>query len=458
MVKQASLQAFRAQMRGTLIEPGEPGYEAARRVYNAMIDKRPRLIAQCANVADVIAAVRFARENDLLVAVRGGAHNGGGLGVCDDGLVIDLGRLRGVRVDPVARTVRAEGGCTWGDVDHATHAFGLATPAGIISTTGVGGLTLGGGIGYLSRRFGLTIDNLLSVDMVLADGSFTTASARNNDDLFWAVRGGGGNFGIVTSFEFRLYPLSHVVAGPTLWPLERATEVLHWYREFLPNAAPELNGFFAFLTVPPAAPFPDALHREKMCGIVWCYAGDVARAEATFASVRALQPTFEHVGPVPYPMLQRAFDGLYPPGLQWYWRADFVNELSDNAVDLHVQHGSQLPTLHSSMHLYPIDGAVHRVGRAETPFSYRDARWAEVIIGVDPDPAQNQRIRSWCKRYWEALHPYSAGGAYVNFMMDEGQERVRASYRDNYARLAAIKSKVDRGNFFRVNQNIQPQL
>ncbi len=458
MVKQASLQAFRAQMRGTLIEPGEPGYEAARRVYNAMIDKRPRLIAQCANVADVIAAVRFARENDLLVAVRGGAHNGGGLGVCDDGLVIDLGRLRGVRVDPVARTVRAEGGCTWGDVDHATHAFGLATPAGIISTTGVGGLTLGGGIGYLSRRFGLTIDNLLSVDMVLADGSFTTASARNNDDLFWAVRGGGGNFGIVTSFEFRLYPLSHVVAGPTLWPLERATEVLHWYREFLPNAAPELNGFFAFLTVPPAPPFPDALHREKMCGIVWCYAGDVARAEATFASVRALQPTFEHVGPVPYPMLQRAFDGLYPPGLQWYWRADFVNELSDNAVDLHVQHGSQLPTLHSSMHLYPIDGAVHRVGRAETPFSYRDARWAEVIIGVDPDPAQNQRIRSWCKRYWEALHPYSAGGAYVNFMMDEGQERVRASYRDNYARLAAIKSKVDRGNFFRVNQNIQPQL
>ena len=458
MVKQASLQAFRAQMRGTLIEPGEPGYEAARRVYNAMIDKRPRLIAQCANVADVIAAVRFARENDLLVAVRGGAHNGGGLGVCDDGLVIDLGRLRGVRVDPVARTVRAEGGCTWGDVDHATHAFGLATPAGIISTTGVGGLTLGGGIGYLSRRFGLTIDNLLSVDMVLADGSFTTASARNNDDLFWAVRGGGGNFGIVTSFEFRLYPLSHVVAGPTLWPLERATEVLHWYREFLPNAAPELNGFFAFLTVPPAPPFPDALHRKKMCGIVWCYAGDVARAEATFASVRALQPTFEHVGPVPYPMLQRAFDGLYPPGLQWYWRADFVNELSDNAVDLHVQHGSQLPTLHSSMHLYPIDGAVHRVGRAETPFSYRDARWAEVIIGVDPDPAQNQRIRSWCKRYWEALHPYSAGGAYVNFMMDEGQERVRASYRDNYARLAAIKSKVDRGNFFRVNQNIQPQL
>ena len=458
MVKQASLQAFRAQMRGTLIEPGEPGYEAARRVYNAMIDKRPRLIAQCANVADVIAAVRFARENDLLVAVRGGAHNGGGLGVCDDGLVIDLGRLRGVRVDPVARTVRAEGGCTWGDVDHATHAFGLATPAGIISTTGVGGLTLGGGIGYLSRRFGLTIDNLLSVDMVLADGSFTTASARNNDDLFWAVRGGGGNFGIVTSFEFRLYPLSHVVAGPTLWPLERATEVLHWYREFLPSAAPELNGFFAFLTVPPAAPFPDALHTKKMCGIVWCYAGDVARAEATFASVRALQPTFEHVGPVPYPMLQRAFDGLYPPGLQWYWRADFVNELSDNAVDLHVQHGSQLPTLHSSMHLYPIDGAVHRVGRAETPFSYRDARWAEVIIGVDPDPAQNQRIRSWCKRYWEALHPYSAGGAYVNFMMDEGQERVRASYRDNYARLAAIKSKVDRGNFFRVNQNIQPQL
>lgn len=457
MIQEPKLQAFGAQMRGTLLEPNDPGYEAARRVYNAMIDKRPRLIAQCADVADVIAAVHFGRDNNLLVAVRGGAHNGGGLGVCDDGLVIDLSRLRGIRVDPVARTVHAEGGCTWGDVDHATHVFGLATPAGIISTTGVGGLTLGGGIGHLSRRFGLTIDNLLSVDMVLADGSFTTASAQNNEDLFWAVRGGGGNFGIVTSFEFRLHPLNQVVAGPTLWSLEKATEVMRWYRDFLPNAAPELNGFFAFLTVPPAPPFPQELHMHKMCGVVWCYAGDAARADQTFTAVRALKPDFEHVGPVPYPMLQRAFDALYPPGLQWYWRADFVNELSDKAIDLHVEHGSQMPTMHSSMHLYPIDGAVHRVGRTETPFAYRDARWAEVIIGVDPDPARNQQITSWCKSYWEALHPYSAGGAYVNFMMDEGRERVKATYRDNYARLAAIKSKVDRGNLFRVNQNIQPQ-
>ena len=453
---QASVEAFRAQLRGALIEPGDPSYDAARRVYNAMIDKRPRFIAQCADVADVIASVNFARENDLLLAVRGGAHNGGGLGVCDDGLVIDLARLRGIRVDPVAHTVRAEGGCTWGDVDHATHAFGLATPAGIISTTGVGGLTLGGGIGHLARRFGLTIDNLLSVDVVLADGSFVTASAHTNDDLFWAVRGGGGNFGVVTSFEFRLHALSNVIAGPTLWPLEQAAEVLRWYRDFLPKAPPELNGFFAFLTVPPAPPFPPELHLQKMCGVVWCYTGDPATAEEAFAPVRAQQPALYGIGTMPYPMLQTAFDGLYPPGLQWYWRADFVNDLPEEAIALHVEHGSQLPTMHSTMHLYPIDAAVHRMGRKETPFAYRDSKWAAVIVGVDPDPAQRERITNWCKGYWDALHPYSAGGAYVNFMMDEGQERVQATYRDNYARLAAIKARYDPGNLFRVNQNVRP--
>jgi hypothetical protein len=456
MPSDATLQAYRAQLRGTLLQPGDADYEQARKVYNAMIDKRPRLIARCADVADVIASVNFARQDKLLLAVRGGGHNGGGLGVCDDGLVIDLSAMRGIRVDPRAHTVRVEGGCRWGDVDHATHAFGMATPAGIISTTGVGGLTLGGGIGHLSRRFGLTIDNLLSVDVVLPDGRFVTANDKENEDLFWAVRGGGGNFGVVTSFEFRLHALSTVVAGPTLWPLERSAEIMKWYRDFIGKAPTELNGFFAFLTVPPGPPFPEALHLKKMCGVVWCYSGDPAQADKVLEPVRATQPALYGVGPMPYPMLQSAFDALYPPGHQWYWRADFVNELPDEAIALHVEHGSRMPTMQSTMHLYPIDGAVHRVGRKDTPFIYRDAKWAAVIVGVDPDPANADRIAQWCKDYWDALHPYSAGGAYVNFMMDEGQERVQATYRDHYPKLAALKEKYDPGNLFRVNQNIKP--
>jgi hypothetical protein len=456
MLNESNLQALQAQLRGTVVQPGDAGYDEARKVYNAMIDKTPRLIARCADVADVMACVNFARESKMLLAVRGGGHNGGGLGVCEDGMVIDLSALRGIRVDPKAHTVRVEGGCKWGDVDHATHAFGMATPAGIISTTGVGGLTLGGGIGHLSRRYGLTIDNLLAVDVVLADGRFVTASANENEDLFWAVRGGGGNFGVVTSFEFRLHSLSTVVAGPTLWPLERAAEVMKWYRDFIPKAPAELNGFFAFLTVPPGPPFPEHLHLKKMCGVVWCYAGGAEQADKALEPVRALNPALYGVGPMPYPMLQSAFDGLYPPGHQWYWRADFVNELPDEAIALHVEHGSRMPTMQSSMHLYPIDGAVHRVGRKDTPFDYRDAKWASVIVGVDPDPANRELITTWCKDYWEALHPYSAGGAYVNFMMDEGQDRVQATYREHYPKLGAIKQKYDPGNLFRVNQNIKP--
>jgi len=456
MFNDTDLAAYGAQLRGSLIQPGDPNYDEARKVFNAMISKRPRLIARCADVADVITSVNFAREHSLLLAVRGGGHNGGGLGLCDDGLVIDLSTMRGIRVDPKARTVRVEGGCTWADVDHATHAFGLATPSGVISTTGVGGLTLGGGIGHLTRHFGLAIDNLLAVDAVLADGRFVTASAQQNGDLFWAVRGGGGNFGVITSFEFRLHAVSTVVAGPTLWPLERAAEVLRWYRAFIAKAPEELNGFFAFLTVPPAPPFPEALHMQKMCGVVWCWSGDPIAAEAALAPVRAMNPTLYGIQAMPYPMLQGAFDGLYTPGLQWYWRADFVNELSDEAIALHVKHGAQLPSLHSTMHLYPIDGAAQRVGRKETAFSYRDARWAAVFVGVDPDPANGARVGAWARDYQTALHPYSAGGAYVNFMMEEGQDRVQATYRDNYPRLAAVKRSLDPGNLFRVNQNILP--
>ena len=423
-----ALEEFKNRLRGELVQAGDDGYDDARKVYNAMIDRRPALIARCADVPDVMAAVNFGRENDMLTAVRGGGHNGAGLGICDDGLVIDLSGIKYTRVNPEARTVRVGGGCTWGDVDHATHAFGLATPTGIISTTGVGGLTLGGGIGHLTRKCGLTIDNLLAADLVLADGSFVTASADQNEDLYWAIRGGGGNFGVVTSFLFRSHPISTVYAGPMLWELDQATEVMQWYREFSPGAPDDVNGFFAFLIVPPGPPFPEHLHNKKMCGVVWCYTGPLDQAEEVFKPIRSFgPPALDLVGPMPHPALQSMFDGLYPPGHQWYWRADFVNELSDEAIALHVKHGSELPTMQSSMHLYPINGAAHRVGNDETPWAYRDANWAEVIVGVDPDPANNDRIISWTKDYWDALHPYSAGGAYVNFMMDEGQERVQAT-------------------------------
>lgn len=451
------IKEFRTRLRGELILPEDPAYDSARAVYNAMIDKRPALIARCVDVADVMACVNFAREHNLLVSIRGGGHNAGGLGICDDGLVIDLSRMKGIRVDPAACSVRVEGGCTWGDVDHATHAFGMATPSGILSTTGVGGLTLGGGIGHLSRKCGLSIDNLLAVDMVLADGRFVTASPEENQDLFWAVRGGGGNFGVVTSFVFRLHPISMVYAGLTLWPLDQAADVMRFYREFIAHAPEEVNGFFAFLTVPPVPMFPEHLHGEKMAGIVWCCSGPADKAEEALKPMRQFgKPALDHVGSMPYPAVQSMFDGLYPPGLQWYWKADFVKELSDAAIALHIQHGSRLPTGHSSVHLYPINGAVHRIGKSDTAFFYRDAIWAAVIVGVDPDPANNTKTIPWAKEYWEALHPYSAPGAYVNFMMDEGQDRIKATYGDNYDRLVSIKRKYDPANVFRVNQNIRP--
>jgi len=452
-----SIDQLRGAFRGELIQPADAAYDAARKVYNGMIDRRPKLIARCTDVADVMAAVQYGRENELLTAIRGGGHNGGGLGTCDDGLVIDLSTMKGVRVDPTARTVRVGAGCLWGDVDHATHAFGMAVPCGFISSTGVAGLTLGGGIGYLSRRYGLTIDNLLSVDMVTADGRFVTASADENPDLFWAVRGGGGNFGVVTSFEFRPQPVSIVQFGPTFWPLEQAADVLKAYRKFIGEAPEEVNGFFAFLVVPPAPMFPEHLHLKKVCGIVWCCTGSAEQTEAALKPMRSVgQPLLDQVGPAPFPMVQSLFDGLYVTGLQWYWRADYFTELSDEAIARHVEHGAQLPTMFSTMHLYPVDGAAGRVGRNDTAYSFREAKFAEVIVGVDPDPANADKITAWCKDYWDALHPYSAGGAYVNFMMDEGQERIQSAFRDNYGRLAAIKKKYDPTNFFRVNQNIWP--
>jgi FAD/FMN-containing dehydrogenase len=443
---------------GRLVGPEDGAYDEARSVYNAMIDRRPALVARCADPAEVAQVIGFARAHDLPLAVRGGGHNGAGLGTCDGGVVLDLSLLRDVQVDPQARTVRVGGGCTWAEVDRATGEHGLATPSGIISTTGVGGLTLGGGLGHLTRKHGLSIDNLVEAQVVLASGECVRASDDEHPDLYWAIRGGGGNFGVVTSFLFRLHEVGTVVGGPTLWPVEQAAEVLTAYRDFLPGAPRELNGFFAFLSVPPGPPFPEELHLRKVCGVVWCYLGSEEEAASAMAPMLdALpEPLLHGPGPMPHAALQGAFDGVYPTGQQWYWRADFVNDLPAEAIEAHARFGAAMPTWQSTMHLYPIDGAAHDVASSDTAWSYRDARWSSVFAGVDPDPANASAIRDWTVDYFDALHPYSAGGAYVNMMMDEGQDRVRASYRENYERLAQIKATYDPDNLFRINQNILP--
>jgi FAD/FMN-containing dehydrogenase len=447
-------------LRGELVRPSGPAYDEARAVYNGMIDKRPAAIARCRDAADVVAAVRFARAHHIEIAVRSGGHHAAGLSVGDEALVIDLSGMRSATVDPVGHTVRVDAGCTWGDVDHATVAFGMATPSGFIASTGVAGLTLGGGIGYLSRRFGLTVDNLLAADVVLADGSFVTATADSHPDLFWALRGGGGNFGVVTSFTFRCHDIGEsgtIIGGPVFYDIVDTAEVMRWYRSVLPSLPEELSGWFGLVTVSPAPPFPEELWGRKACAIVWCYTGRHARAEEVLEPIRTFgSPLLVGLGPMPFTALQSTFDPLYPAGLQWYWRADFFQEISDEGIDVHVRYGAELPTGLSTMHLYPIDGAVSRVGAADTAFAYRDGGWAGIIVGVDPDPANAGLISDWARRYWEELHPTSAGGAYVNFMMDEGQERVRASYRDNYARLTRVKRRYDPDNVFHRNQNILP--
>ena len=459
MLNDTTIEKFKANLRGELIQRSDPGYEEARKLYNGMIDKRPLLIARCVDVADVISAVRFGRDNDLLTAIRGGGHNGPGLGSCNDGLVIDLSLMKWVRIDPANRIVQVGPGCTQGDVDHATHAFGLAVPAGIVSTTGVAGLTLGGGHGYLTRKHGLTIDNLMETDVVLADGSLVTANESRHEDLFWALRGGGGNFGVVTNFVFRAHPVSMIYGGPIFWDIEHARQVMRWYREFLPHAPEELCTFFGLKRVPSKAPFPEEIWGRRICALISCYNGPEEDAVKAMKPIYQdlPEPIFNFVGMIPFTALQSLFDPLLPKGLQWYWKGDFVKELTDTAIDLHLEHAAKSPSELSLTHLYPIDGAVHRVGPNKTAWSCRDATWSMVIAGIDPDPAKAASLRSWAREYWEAVHPHTSGGAYVNFMMEEGDDRIKATYGDNLDRLITVKKKYDPTNFFRVNQNIKPE-
>jgi FAD/FMN-containing dehydrogenase len=456
----SALDAARNSLSGfgqRLIGPDDARYDEARALFNAMIDRRPAVIARCETADDVAAAIRFARDHELPLAVRGGGHNWGGLGSNDDGVVIDLSPMNTVVVDPGAKTVRVGGGCVWGEVDAATQRHNLAVPTGIISSTGVGGLTLGGGHGYLTRRHGLTIDNLLSAKMVLADGSQVTASADENPDLFWAIRGGGGNFGVVTEFTLRAHPLETIVGGPTFWPIEDTEVLLRAYREWLPSAPRHVNGFFNWHTIPPAEPFPEEIHMRLVCGVVWCIDASDEEAEKAMEPLLSLaEPLMHGVGRMPIAALNSAFDGLYGPGDQWYARGDFVREIPDEAIELNREWNAKMPTFKSGSHVYPIDGAANDVATGDTAFAFRDATWSQVFIGVDPDPSSAPALKEWTIAYWEALHPYSAGGAYVNFMMDEGQERVQATYGPNHDRLAQVKKAVDPDNVFRNTQNIVP--
>ena len=397
-----ALEGLTAAVKGRVVERGAPGYDDARALYNAMIDKVPAAIAYCIDDADVAAAVGFARERGLRLAVRCGGHNGAGLASVDDGLVLDLSSMNDVTVDPGAQMVRAQGGAKLQDVDNATHQHGFAVPAGIISTTGIGGLTLGGGVGHLSRGGGLTIDNLVAATVVLADGSVVQTDAEREPDLFWAIRGGGGNFGVVTSFSFRGYPVATVQAGPVLYDMGDAAELLAWYRDFLPAQPDALTGFFAFLSIPPGPPFPEELHLRKVCGVVWCYAGE-DDSPALQAARSWGKPLLDGIAPVPMPAWNSAFDGVYPAGDQWYWRGEFVREIPDASIEQHVAFGAELPTWKSTMHLYPIDGAGSRVASGDTAWAYRDAVWAQVIAGVDPDAANADAIRDWAVSYSEAV-------------------------------------------------------
>ena len=452
-----TVEELREQLRGQAITTHDDGYEEARKVYNAMHDRRPAVVIRCCDVGDVIAAVKFARGHGGDLSVRGGSHSAPGFGTNDGGVVIDLSPMKGIRVDPRARTAHAEGGCTWGDLNHATHAFGLATTGGIVSTTGIAGLTLGGGIGYLARGRGLTLDNLLSADVVTADGRFLAASENENKDLFWALRGAGGNFGVVTSFEYRLYPIKDILVGIFVFPLDRARDLFQFYREFIETAPEELGGFPAYLVAPPLPFLPEKEHGKTFCAMVASWAGTLDKGKQALGPIRGVAPTVgELVTPMPYPAINALFDALLPPGLQQYWKGSFATELTDGAIDAHLEHGPKIPTMHCAMHIYPINGACSRVSPDATAFAYRDAKFATVIAGAWPDPADNEKNIKWVRDYYKALEPHSSAGGYINFMDADDQDRIKENYKGNYDRLVSIKKKYDPGNLFHLNQNIRP--
>ena len=448
---------LREQARGRVITADDEGYNEARAVHNGMFDKRPLAVLRAEQVADVIAGVNFARDNGLDLSIRDGGHSAPGFGTNDDGLVIDMTPMRTVRVDPRNKTAHADAGATWGDFNHATHAFGLATTGGIISTTGITGLTLGGGIGYLARGFGLSIDNLISADVVTADGKFVTASEHENQDLFWGLRGGGGNFGVVTSLEYRLHEVDQVFAGPIFYNLEDAESLFRMFDEFIRDAPEQFGGFPAFQIAPPLPFIPENRHGDTLALAVVHWAGPLDQSEKVLKPFMDVAPIVANgTGPLPYPALNGAFDGLYPKGIRAYWKGAFVNELPEAAIAAHVEHGSQVPEVSATMHLYPINGACHRVGPNDTAFAYREAKYGMVFLAAWNDPAKDAERIQWVREYYQAMAPYSEPGGYINFMQDDDYGKIRVNYRQNYDQLVQVKRKYDPTNLFHINQNITP--
>ena len=457
-VSEAAFDAFHSAFRGRLILPDDEGFEDARKVWNGLIDRRPGLIAQCAGVADVIGAVNFASENDLLVAVRGGGHSWPGHSVCDDGMMIDLSPMRGVRVDVGNRTVRAQGGALWGDVDHETQAFGLATPGGFVSETGIAGLTLGGGNqAWLIRKYGSAADNLVSADIVTADGSHLTASASENEDLFWAIRGGGGNFGVVTSFEYRLHPVGPIVlAGPAIFSWDRAREETQFYLNFVKDVPDELTTMLMYWNAPPAPFLPESIHGKPVAAIVVCYAGAAEDGERYVAPIHELGPAVDMVGPMPYTMLQSMLDPLMPQGTLSYAKSDYFDDVPEAMMDDMLAWADEKPADLSLTHLNHFRGAFAQAPDDATPFGHRNALFAFSQDAFWNDPAESEAHIKWVQDCWQAMRAHSPRGSYVNFLADEGQERVRESYGGNYDRLVSVKNKYDPTNLFRLNQNVRP--
>jgi FAD/FMN-containing dehydrogenase len=452
-----ALRDLLGRVRGQVVLPGDQEYEDARRVYNFMIDKHPAAVVRCADAADVQTTVGYARDGGLALAVRGGGHSVPGYGTADDAIVVDLSAMTSVVVDPVARAATAGGGTTWAGFNEATGVHGLATTGGIVSSTGVGGLTLGGGIGYLARSHGLSCDNLRSAEVVLADGTAVTASETDNADLFWALRGGGGNFGVVTSFTFDLHPVGDVYAGLMFFELADARDMLTYFREFIVDAPRAYGGYPAWHLAPPLEFVPPDRVGEPFLAVVSCWTGDHAEGDTVLGRFREVaRPVAEMVGPMPYAALNALFDPLLPRGLQHYWKTVYVKDLTDAAIAVHLKHGPKVPAVSSAMHLYPINGACHDVDPDATAFGHRDANYACVIAGMWPDPADNAANTAWVRDFHTALVPHSEPGGYTNFASADDQVHVRDNVGASYDRLAQVKARYDPANLFRLNQNIAP--
>ena len=451
-VSESDIEQFSTSLRGHLLRPSAEEYDSARRIWNAMIDRKPALIVRCAGAADVVRSVNFARYHGLALSVRGGGHNVSGNAVCDGGIMIDLSSMRGIRVEPARSTARAEAGCTWRDLDRETQAFGLATTGGVIPTTGIAGLTLGGGLGWLMRKHGLSCDNLLSIDMVTADGRLVTANATENPELFWAARGGGGNFGVVTSFEYRVHPVGQVLGGMMAHSLDRAREALRFLREFTPSAPDNLTTMAAFVTGPDGS---------KLLAVFVCYSGPLAEGERALKPLRAFgPPVVDDIAAMPYIRLQSLLEPGFPPGQQNFWKSSFLRHLSDDAIDILVDGFRKVPSPSCAMAIEQLGGAVGRVEYDDTAFAHRNALFNLLIVGIWPDPADNRRHIQWVRGLWDAMQAHSTGGVYVNYLgrTGEGSDRVRAAYgSDKYKRLLALKRKYDPDNLFRLNQNIDPR-